>query len=84
MTRDELVCFLDKERPCDPSCIAYVEVIEQNKGPLSRSQQCCTLLVSAEALTRNVCSSAGVLTPLLRTLAQSAIQRLQAQPRVPT
>lgn len=43
---DELYCFLDKERPCDAGCMAYMTIPSENTK-LDGGQAHCVLIDSA-------------------------------------
>jgi uncharacterized protein (DUF3084 family) len=57
-----LFCFLDQDRVCAATCMAYMtSASEPSKTPLSQAQQRCSILSSAEQAARHVVIVASVL-----------------------
>ena len=54
-----LFCFLDADRPCSGECMAYTTALTESPA-LTVQQKNCTLLVSADRLSRSLLMVAKV------------------------
>lgn len=73
-----LYCFLDKERPCDVTCMAY---IAQPDGPDYQDQQWanCLLLVNAHRGGKHLIVLASNSGELVKKAKNEAADRARAQ-----